>query len=118
MMEKWTARRGTKADNMYAAPTEYCMILDSPNHHAFGQIIVRMNSKEEDDERCLERLAVLVAAPEAIALLQAMIDESECYCMEPQEALGRNPCAFCKARELLARLKNPGKQPCNPRVDR
>src|SRR3990167_10504532 len=33
--------------------------------------------------------------------LENLIKDGECYCLNPGEAMGRNPCGFCKGKEAL-----------------
>ena len=54
----------------------------------------------EDDKRKVD------AANEEldIQLRQSLLEEhseGECYCLNPEEALGRNPCAWCRTEMLL-----------------
>lgn len=39
-----------------------------------------------------------------IQLRQSLLEEhngSECYCLNPEESLGRNPCSWCRTEALL-----------------
>ncbi len=53
------------------------------------RLIKMTDDKKPNIDLCLEALADLV---EAIG---------ECYCMNPDEAMGRNPCGYCLGKGIL-----------------
>lgn len=47
---------------------------------------------------------LLALAPELAYTLADFVRDSECYCLNAEESLGRNPCPYCKAKGLLESL--------------
>lgn len=47
---------------------------------------------------------LLALAPELAGTLAEFVQDSECYCLNPEESRGRNPCPYCKAKALLESL--------------
>ncbi len=45
------------------------------------------------------------AAPELYAALEVMIKDSECYCLDSKENVGRNPCGYCISKAALAKAR-------------
>lgn len=42
---------------------------------------------------------------EALDVINGLLVDSECYCLNPDESLGRNPCAFCAAKAFLEKVR-------------
>lgn len=42
---------------------------------------------------------------DALRIIKRLLDDSECYCPNPEESFGRGPCAFCEAKEFLSKIR-------------
>jgi hypothetical protein len=54
-----------------------------------------------------ERDALQQQRDELLGALKAVSDDMECYCLNPEESLGRNPCGHCKAKAAIKNAEAP-----------
>lgn len=57
------------------------------------------------DDAVFQHGKLLTASYELASTLNEFVLDGECYCLNPEESNGRNPCPHCRAKELLERLK-------------
>lgn len=92
-IELWRGRRGTKGDDEYGVNPSDCIILDAPNHGAFGYIIVRMDREQKDRMELLQRAKLAVNAP---VMLQALEEIADTLCGDKCGQIARE--AIARAR--------------------
>jgi hypothetical protein len=75
--------------------------LDREIIRHFGEVVGKIEKRED-----AEFIVRAVNSHEALleAAKEFMID-SECYCLDAQESLGRNPCAYCRMKVVIAQVE-------------
>lgn len=75
------------------------------------QISYTTSAGESSAFRCLPEAADLFeVSADLLAVAKEYTADGECYCLNPEESLGRNPCPHCRMLALISRAE--GKK-CN-----
>ena len=85
------SERGKKIAGSNAFYCHDCTLKDNE--------IIEIKSEVAELHKTLEALRKVVEAAKELH------KDNECYCLNPEESLGRNPCPYCELTEALEAVK-------------